>query len=778
MRTKLDNPRVANAAAALACVLAALTLLWPLLRGQILFGGMRSDMFLAGYAFRLFGAETFRQTGAIPQWNPYIFGGLPYIAAMHGDIFYPTAWLRWIMPVDLAITWGMALHFVLAGYFTYLFARALGIRWSGAVLSAVSYELTGIVASQMSPGHDGKLFVSALAPLAFWILLLAIRERKRWAYGVFAIVVALTVLGHYNMSYFLLIALALWTLYLVFWDDARPRDTSPWIPLGATLAAVVIGIGITALQLIPFLDYIKYSPRATGGPDTGWAFATSYAFPPREIFTLLLPQFNGILGHYWGQNGIKFHTEYMGALPLMLAALGLGDRVRRRLVLALSVCTVVFLLLAFGGYSPLYKLLFNVLPYLSKVRAMGMVYYLAAFPICLLAGIGLERVLDGDVRMRTLVIVVGCVVLFAILGAMGALQPFAESLATPERADAVRGNAAQLQSGALRLLVFAVLGGGTLLGVATGRLTRVAGAGAVIVIAVLDLASLDRQFFVFSPRASVLFHDDAITSYLRRAQQPYRVLDAGLAYGQTSVLMSYGVPNALGYHGFELRSYDELGGKLGGWRNIGAMNFLDLLAIRYLILAQPQTVPGFHQVIGPTTTAIGNPAVLLERDSIVPYARVALTAAKIPDSSDIPLLLDSRFPLGDLALFSDTSSVYQDALVKPLPRSQVHARVTSWAPGSMTIALDGRDARAGHLIVSENWYPDWHATVDGRAATVRRADHTLLSVDLPAGTREVRLWFAAADYARGKRVSLASLLLAAATIGVTLGMDRWAARAG
>ncbi len=399
MRTKLDNPRVANAAAALACVLAALTLLWPLLRGQILFGGMRSDMYLAGYAFRLFGAETFRQTGAIPQWNPYIFGGLPYIAAMHGDIFYPTAWLRWIMPVDLAITWGMALHFVLAGYFTYLLARALGIRWGGAVLSAVSYELTGIVASQMSPGHDGKLFVSALAPLAFWILLLAIRERKRWAYGVFAIVVALTVLGHYNMSYFLLIALALWTLYLVFWDDARPRDTSPWIPLGATLAAVVVGIGITALQLIPFLDYIKYSPRATGGPDTGWAFATSYAFPPREIFTLLLPQFNGILVHYWGQNLIKFHTEYMGALPLMLAALGLGDRVRRRLVIALSVCAVVFLLLAFGGYSPLYKLLFGVLPYLSKVRAMGMVFYLAAFPICLLAGIGLERALDGDVRM-------------------------------------------------------------------------------------------------------------------------------------------------------------------------------------------------------------------------------------------------------------------------------------------------------------------------------------------------------------------------------------------
>jgi hypothetical protein len=151
-------------AAAAVCCIAALTLLWPLLSGKILFGGMSSDMFIAGFAFRKFGAEWFTRTGSIPQWNPYLLGGLPYIAAMHGDIFYPTAWLRWIMPVDLAITYGMVVHLVLAGWFTYVLGRALGMGWSGAVLAGVSYELSGIVASQMSPGHDGKLFVSALAP--------------------------------------------------------------------------------------------------------------------------------------------------------------------------------------------------------------------------------------------------------------------------------------------------------------------------------------------------------------------------------------------------------------------------------------------------------------------------------------------------------------------------------------------------------------------------------------------------------------------------------------
>lgn len=758
------EPRHPRLVAALVCVAAALTLIWPLFGGRIMFGGLRSDMFVAGYAFRLFGAEWFKHTGSIPQWNPFIFGGMPYIAAMHGDIFYPTAWLRWIMPVDLAITWGMAVHFVLAGWFTYVFARALGLRWSGAVLAAVSYELTGIIASQMSPGHDGKLFVSALTPLAFWMLLLAIRQRKHWAYGVFAIVVALTVLGHYNMSYFLLIALGLWTLYLTFWDDARPRDTSPWLPLGGALTAVVVGIGITSLQIVPFLDYIKYSPRSDGGTDTGWAFATSYAFPPREIFTLLLPQFNGILDHYWGQNPLKFHTEYMGVVPLVLAAIGLGDHKRRRLAIALGVCAVLFLLFAWGGYSPLYRALFNVLPYLSKVRAMGMVFFLTAFPVCLLAGLGLERILSADVPIRTVAILAGCVIMFALLGAIGGLQPLAEALAIPERADAVRANAPELQAGAMRLLIFAVLAGAAMFAIVTRKMNHVAGAWVLITVAVLDLWSMDRQFFTFSPRANVLFHEDAITAYLEHVPKPYRVLDAG-AYGQTSILMGYGIPNVLGYHGFELRAYDELGGRTDGWQNVFSPAFLDLLAVRYLILPQAQNVPGFHSVIPETTTTLGSRAVLLERDSVVPYARVVLSAAKAAEGPEIPTLLDPRFPANDVALFADTSSVHADSLAQPLPRSHVKASVSAWAPGAMTISLSGSDARPGHLLVAENWYPDWHAVVDGKPGVVRRADHALISVDLPPEAKEVRLWFAAADYQLGKVISLLALLVALAMIG-------------
>lgn len=771
MSSPSTNTSTAHLVALAICTAAALTLLWPLLTGQILFGGGRSDMFIAGYSFRLFGAEWFKATGAIPQWNPFLFGGLPYIGAMHGDIFYPSAWLRWVMPVDLAITYAMALHFVLAGWFTYRLGRSLGMSFGAAIVAGVAYELTGIVASQMSPGHDGKLFVSALTPLSFWVLLGAIRHQKTWAFGLFAMVVALIVLGHYHMAYFLLIALGLWALYLVFWDSERPATLKPLPTLGLAAGAVALGLGITALQVLPFFAYIPFSPRAGSGTDQGWEFATSYAMPPSEVFTLLLPQFNGVLDHYWGSNPIKFHTEYMGAVPIMLAALAFGDSKRRRLALAFGGLAVFFLLLAFAGHTPFYRPFYELMPLLKKIRAMGMVFYLPAFFVCLMAGMGADRVLARTVSMRSVLLVGGGVLGFALLGAVGALQGLAESLAIAERYEAVVANAPYLQSGAVRLLIFAAVGVLVLALTVGGKLPRAAAVGALVAVAAIDLWSVNREFYTFSPRASQLFADDAITTKLRAVKPPYRVLDAGDSYGW-SLLMAYRIPSARGYHGFELKRYDDLGGRNEGWRNLFSPSLLDLLAVRYLILPEPQPVPGFHEVVSKITTTFGTPAVLYERDSVPAYARVVPASAKLAETQVVPTVTDPRFPVSNVAVFDDTATVTSPAAAQPFAEPKATASVISWQPGAMEIAVTGAESTPSHLVVSENWYKDWTATVDGKPGVVRRADHALLSVDLPPGAKQVTLTFASPEYATGKLVSLVALLLALGWTGVGVWQTR------
>jgi hypothetical protein len=760
------EPRRPAPIAGAVFLLAALTVCWPMLAGRWLLG---DDQYVAGYSFRLFGADVFRAAGHIPEWNPYLFGGLPFIAAQHGDIFYPTAWLRWILPVDTAMNLGFLAHLVLAGVSTYALLRALRLSWTAAVAGGLAYELTGIVASLVRPGHDGKLFVSALAPLTFLALLRAIRDRRLSGYGLQALVVGLCLLSpHYQMTYYVLVADGLWTLYLVFLDPDRPAGLR-W-PRALALAGLAVGLGvaIAALQIIPFLQYLPYSPRGAGGTSTGWDYAIQFSMPPEELVTTVLPQFNGVLDHYWGRNFFKLHTEYLGAVVVVLAVLGIGDRGRRRTVQAFGLIALLFLLIAFGGHTPFYAVWYEVMPMMKKVRAPGMAFFLVALPMAVFAGLGAERLLRREVGLRALLVPLAVVGLIGLLGSAGILQSVATLMAEPEQASRVAANGSALQGGGLRLLVAVLLGGGVLWAIWRGRLTGAGAATALALVIVADLWSVDRQFFHYQGPARETFRDDEITSRLRAQPRPFRVLDAGV-YPQ-SFLMAYDIPLMLGYHGQEIRFYDDLLGGKGQWKYAASPALLDLLAVRYLLLPQAQSVPGYHQVIGPVPTTPGSPGILLERDTVPAYARVVGGAAKLAEEQIAPTVIDPRFPYDRLALYPDTASVTPEPVrAGQIPeRPPVRATVTEWSPGDMRITLQGAAPKPTYLLVGENWYPDWHATIDGKAAPILRADNTLLSVVLPPGAREVRFHFASSSYPRGKLVTAAAVLISLALLAAPL----------
>jgi uncharacterized membrane protein YfhO len=76
------------------------------------------------------------------------------------------------------------------------------------------------------------------------------------------------------------------------------------------------------------------------------------------------------------------------------------------------------------------------------------------------------------------------------------------------------------------------------------------------------------------------------------------------------------------------------------------------------------------------------------------------------------------------------------------------------------------------LVVSENYFPGWRATVDGQTASVVRTDYNLIGVPLAAGTSRISLDFTDAAYQRGKVVSLLALGVALALIGAGALMER------
>ena len=754
--------------ALLVFLAAALLLCWPMLSGQFI-GGPASDQYVAGYGFRHFAADYWKTYHAVPLWNPYIFGGMPFVGGMHGDIFYPTAWLRWFLPTGTAMNLGFALHLVIAGVAMYALLREFRTGWAAAVTGGVAYQLTGLVASLVSPGHDGKLFVSALAPLLFLALVRGVRHRSLGGFGATALLIGLALHGHPQMTYYLLVAAAIWALYLVFWDEAGPRGGERWRVIGLGVFAVALGMAIYAVQAMPFAAYIPFSPRAEGGPSSGWEYATGFAFPPSEVFSTFYPEINGILDNYTGGNGLKHHTEYLGVVVMLLALCGLGGRERRRERLVLGGIGLLFLLVAFGGHTPFYRLWYEVMPRMKQVRAAGMAFYLVALPICVFAGFGASRLFRGEIPVRRILIGAGVFALIGLLGAAGALTGLAMATAHPQLVDRVVQNSAEIQQGGLRLLLVAALGGAVLAGIASSRLRGPLAAAVLVAVVVADMWSVERRFFHFDGSAEQLFGDDALTSRIKQAPMPFRVWDPKGGYGELEVypgswLMGAGVPQLLGYHGNELRRFDELMGEKNLWRNQVSAGLLQLFGVRYVTLAQRMDIPGFHQVMGPAATTPGRSAVLYEADTAPPYVRLMAGAVKVPEAQVGGVVLNPEFPVLSVAVYGDSAPVSPAELSQVPNPATATAALTSWQPGKMVVSVEGRDERPLYLVVAENWYKDWRATIDGADAPVLRAQHTLLSVVVPPGAREVAFEVRSPEYTRGKLISLLATGLALAMI--------------
>lgn len=755
---------VASASYALAVALA----FWPFWTGHALFNAA-SDMNRV-YPFRLVAAEFFKQFHAVPQWTPYLFGGMPYAAnPTFGDTFYPGFLLRLILPVDLGMTFGMMLHITLAGTFTYLFLRELKLDWGAAFVGGAAYLFTGMVVSLVYAGHDGKIIVSALLPLALLFLYRGVTRGDWRPYLGFGVVVGLSLLSpHVQLTYYELMAAGFFWLFLVVWSGERPARHVWWHSMLLFGAGLAVGFALDAIQLIPFAQYIHYSPRgAAGSSSTGWDYATSWAMPPEELLNVVWPSFSGMLDNYWGRNGVKLHSEYLGLVPLMLASFAFLLKEKRRLSWFFLFLAGYGVLFALGGHTPFYWLPYTFLPGIKLTRGAGMIFFLVSFSTAVFAAFGVQAILRGEVGTRIGRLVGWAAVLAAaaLLAAAGGWRDLMLSFAPPQLANVVDANYGTFTFDAFRALAVAALVLGLVWALRAGRWTGPSWALALGVLALLDLWSVERRQIRFSPPASVQFAPDGVIKALAGDTDPYRVLPWGV-YVQDNYLMAHHVRSVLGYQGTEIHRYDELlGGKnawLSGQGNVGAVNLWRLLAVKYLVTNSPvQSAQLTPLGGGPLTTYDGQQAYLYRFEGYQPYARLVAQAFKAPDEQVVPTLLNGRFDPRRIVLVPPDAPLGVTSLAAMPDTIPNQVRTSEIRPGAYRFELAQPAADSAYLFISENWYPAWKATVDGTPAPVVRAQMSLMAVPVPAGARVVELAYKSGRYSLGRAITLVTVLVLA-----------------
>ena len=299
----------------------------------------------------------------------------------------------------------------------------------------------------------------------------------------------------------------------------------------------------------------------------------------------------------------------------------------------------------------------------------------------------------------------------------------------------------------------------------------------------VDGWSIARHYWRFMDRSNAIYASDPTIEYIKRQPVPGRVLALALDAEASAPhdpmlsgdgLMSHRVRQVLGYHGNELGRYQTLYGKENGIANVANPRFWQLMNVRYLMVSGTQSpFPGAERLVGPVRNAAGSMVSLFAIPGDNPPAWVAPVIVKAPDDVVLSTLFDPRLDDVRRAALFDTSAAVTAAQVKQLPAPlAIAANVTRYDPGHITVRLASPAPAGSALVVSENYYPGWAATADGKPATVGRVDYVLTGVVLPTGATLVDLTFHSAPYETGKVVTIFAMLLAIALTAGGVALDR------
>jgi len=321
-----------------------------------------------------------------------------------------------------------------------------------------------------------------------------------------------------------------------------------------------------------------------------------------------------------------------------------------------------------------------------------------------------------------------------------------------------------------------------MLAVARGALTATRAGWVLAFVVVLDLWSVGRHYWIFADRATALFAEDDIIRFLKAQPEPSRVIAVPLGENMAprdpfilgSALMHHGIRGVLGYHGNELGRYQELYGKSEEFQSLANPNFWALTNARWFYTNTHRLpVQGAQLVAGPVRNAAGTMTYLFKLPGDHPTAWVAPLIVQRDDPTAKATVLNPLFDVKRVAIFATDSSIRAGPLNSSWPDPvPFGVQVTNYQPGEIDMVL-GQPAPAGSaLIISENFYPGWTATVDGKPASIARADYTLIGVALPTGAKTVQLRFDSATYHSGKLLTFLAVGAALLWWGIGSLFDR------
>ncbi len=654
--------------------------------------------------------------GDLPLWNQYLYCGMPLLGGALVTPFYPVdlALMLTGAPLNKVFNWELLIHLMAAQVFSYLLFKRLFIHRVAAAFGAMWFWNVFFLNS-IETGDALNIRAMLLAPVVFYFVEAGMSDSGRprdFLFGSLALSMQVLCGGLQN-TFYTMAAIAAYAAFRLVCRARRGDEVAR--PAIGFSAMMIVGLALSAVQLLPAWEYSRLSVRSTS---IEWF--KIWALKPYQLIGYVVPMFEG----RGSEHG------YFGLAPIVLAAysLPLWKSPRKYFFLALGTLFIVY---SFGG-NTLVSSYIAGLPILRGFRGpfRGAIFFnLSVFVLACGALVGLLDSADTGRQGRG-PLAFGAVAA-ALIGGFVATSVCASGYPGFRVPVAV----ASAAFGALSIVAVLVL--------RFSARFRTPAALALVLLLVVDLAVNHGRSYSPS-KVSEAFERDWSIDFLEseRNDAPLRIAAYNTAH--TNYFGLFGFESANGHHPFPTTRY--------------AM-FLPLLK-----------TPSIASLAGVSYTAIyardedGRPLgppveraedVSFHKAPLVPLPRAFLVDEfkVLPEAGILDAMRDRRFDPGREVILEKVPTGF-----KPAEDSSIRGAASVVSRDANGVVIETQSERDAILVLTESYYPGWKAEVDGASAEILRADYVFRAVTVPAGGHRVEFRFRPTSFLLGAAFSCGGII--------------------
>jgi len=715
------------------------------LQGVFITGDLTtSDLTNLNYPVRHFLSECLKK-GLPPLWTPDIYGGFPIFAESEmGGFYLPNLLLFSTLPPYIAFNYSIILNFFLTGLFFFLYARSINLSSFAAFIGGFSFAFSGVFVTHLK--HTNMIYAACWLPLLFFLveMFFRIQRLKPEFISKFSfrdlvpigLVFGIQILaGHFQIAYYSILAT---TLYFIFrfgsivismrWKIKLDLKKLTLKILASLFIIYLIGIGLSAVQILPTKEFTGLATRAGG---LSFADAVAWPYHPKNLITFIFPYWFGDYAKAEYSSTIEGdmvlfweNCGYVGIFTLILAFLGLiFFFLKRGEVRFFALLGFVSILLVFGKYTPLYEFLWNYLPGLKFFRFPNRFLFLVAFSLCILSGFGIQWLWNQSwLRLKHLLPGILCLVVIFDLFKFGfSHNPTVKPdiwLAKPKTVDFL-----EKDKSLYRVYNFACDESWRMVYAKSGGWKG-------------DLSYYVNHREVLHPNFNLIYHLPSIEGY--PAFAPRRLNDIHNFFRNLDNVSLY-----------KHRQDDPLG---FGVPKPQFTKLLGILNVKYILSFWEMNSPMLNEVFHvPFKDMV--PARVYENKKVVPRAYVVPKAKVIKDEGKILAeMTNPEFDPMEKVIIEEEidfngSETTQDSEIK----------IIKYSP--LEVMIEANLASDGFLVLADTYYPGWKVFVEGKLTKIYCANYIQRTIPLKAGKHKIKFVYEPISFKIGALISLITLLL-------------------